>query len=578
MMREIFGTYELLFEIQALGPSRRWLARALQGGALVLVHQVPTHVARHKPYLRGYHTATRRTRRLSQGNIARVYDGNVDRVCYYAVAEFVRGEPLSELMRRMEAPLPVEATLSVIESLAYATAALHTAVGSKGQPAPLVHGELDPDHVLITYSGEVKLVGAEVGAARQDRARRGHRTSARLHEPRGTGGRQAHTSLQRLRPRRHLVGAAHLAAPLRRGGRLRVDAGYLRARTGAPSSIVPNIPPLVDALTSKMLDKNPKQRPGAARIALALTKYIERFGSRHPLQQHLWTLFPDRVPHWKQLFEAEANGDRELLLTHAHALLPAAQTEASPEDSRPGIRRHDAARRTMLSASGRAGLQDDDYKSPQELLRGTLLSREGRAAAQDAAVIPPLDMEATSLSEESTYAVDSLFDALEAPAENADDVPSVQIDATSRRTPPPSQVETNPSPPRAIEDQETAVYSRRRLLEGARQRAGQQDQQEPQGQQHEAPKALLNERGPTKEYGVSDQLRLERERMFEDETLEQRPVDARDLEPAVIVRGSPPRRTDRHRASRAARSRRGRGLRRACPGHRLDRRRSGRRG
>lgn len=104
--------------------------------------------------------------RLKHNNIARVYAmGDVDGE-YFLSMEYVQGKTVSRFTKRLrdrkvEMPLGLILLLGekVCEGLQYA----HRATDESGSPLHLVHRDLSPANVCISYRGEVKII--DFGAA-----------------------------------------------------------------------------------------------------------------------------------------------------------------------------------------------------------------------------------------------------------------------------------------------------------------------------------------------------------------------------------------------------------------------------
>ncbi|WP_370452528.1 protein kinase [Corallococcus sp. CA054B] len=106
---------------------------------------------------------------LTHGNIAQVFDfGEVDGQ-YFIAMELVHGQPLSKVLRRasragigfLPQPLALHIASKLCEGLDYA----HRHVGEDGQTLGLVHRDVSPDNVLISYEGEVKVIDFGIAKA-----------------------------------------------------------------------------------------------------------------------------------------------------------------------------------------------------------------------------------------------------------------------------------------------------------------------------------------------------------------------------------------------------------------------------
>lgn len=97
---------------------------------------------------------------LSHPNIASVFDLDRHEDTYFAVMEFIEGESLSDVLRRMGGkPLSRERAHAVLSAVGSALMHAHRLA--------IVHGDLKPSSILLTTHGEVKVV--DFGFARSHR-------------------------------------------------------------------------------------------------------------------------------------------------------------------------------------------------------------------------------------------------------------------------------------------------------------------------------------------------------------------------------------------------------------------------
>jgi serine/threonine protein kinase len=107
---------------------------------------------------------------LSHGNIVQVFDfGRVDNE-YFLAMELVDGQTLGRVLKAarhrglpcIPAPLAVGIALEMCRGLHHA----HTRLDARGEPLGVVHRDLSPDNVLLSYEGEVKLTDFGIAKAR----------------------------------------------------------------------------------------------------------------------------------------------------------------------------------------------------------------------------------------------------------------------------------------------------------------------------------------------------------------------------------------------------------------------------
>ncbi|NVJ04563.1 protein kinase [Myxococcus sp. AM001] len=175
--RERFGRYELQERVGHGGMAETWRAR-LRGAAgvtkSVLIKKVLPEYANDEAFVSMFISEARISATLSHGAIAQVFDfGRVDGQ-YFLAMELVEGQPLNRIMKRalrsgfhsLPVPIAVFIAMEMCRGLHYA----HTRGDEKGEPLGIVHRDISPDNVLISYEGQVKIVDFGIAKARSLRS------------------------------------------------------------------------------------------------------------------------------------------------------------------------------------------------------------------------------------------------------------------------------------------------------------------------------------------------------------------------------------------------------------------------
>ncbi len=157
------GRYTLFDRIGRGGMADIFLARAetdLGVTRLAVVKQVLPHLADSREFSDLLITEAKLAARLDHANIVQVHDlGRADGYLYIAM-QYVEGFDLNELLRRCtrtKTALPVQYALLVVVEALRALDYAHRKTADDGTPLGIVHRDVSPSNVLISFEGEVKL-------------------------------------------------------------------------------------------------------------------------------------------------------------------------------------------------------------------------------------------------------------------------------------------------------------------------------------------------------------------------------------------------------------------------------------
>ncbi|GEM_PF-1600080 len=163
------GDYQLLRKIGKGGMAQVWMARkaTLEGASkAAAVKLLLGNLADDPTYREMFYDEARLTMLLSHSNIVQVFDAGLsDGQCYLAM-EWVDGVNLAQLsqwMREMGHTLSLSAVGFIVGEVLHALAYAHS-LSHDGQSLCIVHRDVSPQNVLVSVSGEVKLV--DFGVAR----------------------------------------------------------------------------------------------------------------------------------------------------------------------------------------------------------------------------------------------------------------------------------------------------------------------------------------------------------------------------------------------------------------------------
>lgn len=104
---------------------------------------------------------------LDHPNIARIYEVAPDGDACTIVMEYVPGEDLRFLLKgvRTSSPVPLDVTCAIIDGVAAGLAAAHGPSTGEGLSDAVVHGDISPANLMVTYEGRVKIVDFGLASA-----------------------------------------------------------------------------------------------------------------------------------------------------------------------------------------------------------------------------------------------------------------------------------------------------------------------------------------------------------------------------------------------------------------------------
>ncbi|HLT29954.1 MAG TPA: serine/threonine-protein kinase [Myxococcaceae bacterium] len=167
-----FGKYELVQPMGTGGMAQLLVARTWgpEGlGKLVALKRILPHLASDTGMVEQFLDEARVALRLSHPNLVSVYDFGELGGTHYIAMELVRGVDLDQLIQSPAGPLMAPVAIGI---LVQALAGLHDAhetLGEDGISLGLVHRDLSPHNLMISFDGRVKVLDFGVAKVRRQR-------------------------------------------------------------------------------------------------------------------------------------------------------------------------------------------------------------------------------------------------------------------------------------------------------------------------------------------------------------------------------------------------------------------------
>jgi serine/threonine-protein kinase len=167
--------YDLLCAIGQGGMATVWAARRRdeQGaGELVAIKTILPEYAYDTRFRAMLLDEGRIASRIEHNNVARILDWGEEGHLLYLVMEWINGDSLSQLRRRLSetnVEMPLGIVLRILADLSGGLHAAHELCDASGNSLSVVHRDVSPENILVDVHGSAKLIDFGVAKAR-DRA------------------------------------------------------------------------------------------------------------------------------------------------------------------------------------------------------------------------------------------------------------------------------------------------------------------------------------------------------------------------------------------------------------------------
>jgi serine/threonine protein kinase len=341
------GRYHLVYEIGRGGMASVYLARARGPAGFqkwFAIKRIHPHLAKDRSFVDMFLDEARIAGSIEHPNVAHVFDLGETDGKYYLAMEYLHGEHLLDVARRailrngmFDARMAAHVIARAADGLHHA----HEARDGSGSPIELVHRDISPQNIFVTYDGNVKLTDFGVAKAKN---RMTHTETGLMK------GKIAYASPEQvmgtaLDRRTDIFALGVVLWEITTGRRLfkartdaetlmRISSGYRKR----PTDFIGDYPPDLEAIVDRALAHEPEARyPTAADFANDLDRFVGSPGIRtRDCGVFMTSLFGDRMQN------------KDAVLNRPAAEVPieveAVSSEARPlgEPSQSELRRREA--------------------------------------------------------------------------------------------------------------------------------------------------------------------------------------------------------------------------------------------
>jgi serine/threonine protein kinase len=307
------GKYEVIRQIAVGGMAELYLARTLgiEGfEKLVVVKRILPQYVTSASFVEMFLNEARLAATLHHPNVAQVYDIGLEDGDYFFAMEYVHGEDLDHVAAASDeqgVPISMDAALTLVAGLCAGLHYAHDKASPEGKPLQIVHRDVSPSNVLVSYDGAVKLVdfGIARASSRPGTTQGGLKGKIAYMSPEQC---QAKAQLDR---RSDIYSVGTILYQLTTGRlpfvgetEYQVLSQIVKEDVPPPSKLVPSYPAALEQIVLRALARDPAARYATARD---LQGAIEDFAHETRLRvsplvlaRLMGTLFPARLEEWDQ--------------------------------------------------------------------------------------------------------------------------------------------------------------------------------------------------------------------------------------------------------------------------------------
>jgi serine/threonine protein kinase len=263
------GRYQLLDRLAFGGMAEIFRAKTFdsQGNVhLVAVKKVLQHLITDDEFIKMLVDEAKVSALLKHDNIARVYEFAHFNDEYFLAMEFVDGKDVRTLLERhrlRKKPIPPEHVAWIVAEVATALNAAHTQLDDRGRPLEIVHRDVSPSNVLLSYNGEVKL--CDFGIAKATLTRVQTKTGVikgkvKYMSPEQAMGRKLDGRSDLFSLGSVMYEMLTLQAPFTAPTEVELIFAVRDAQKRDANEVVPEIPVELNAIVNKLMSRSRSQR------------------------------------------------------------------------------------------------------------------------------------------------------------------------------------------------------------------------------------------------------------------------------------------------------------------------------
>jgi hypothetical protein len=135
----------------------------------VAVKRILPHLAENPDFIKMFTREARLAALLHHPNVVQIFDYGKIGNAYFIAMEYIDGKNLGEMLWTLKQGLPIDASIYILSEVCKGLDYSHSKKDDKtGEPLNIVHRDISPQNLLISYQGEVKISDFGISKARSE--------------------------------------------------------------------------------------------------------------------------------------------------------------------------------------------------------------------------------------------------------------------------------------------------------------------------------------------------------------------------------------------------------------------------
>ncbi|RJS20883.1 serine/threonine protein kinase [Corallococcus sp. H22C18031201] len=250
---------------------------------LLVLKRILPHLTENAEFVRMFLDEARIAARLNHPNVVQIFNLGAEGDTYFIAMEYIHGADVRRVWKQSEAvgqPLPVPLACRILIEACAGLDYAHKKADAAGRPLGIVHRDVSPQNILVTFEGGVKVVDFGIAkAADQATVTRSGVLKGKYSymSPEQAAGMRVDCRSDVFALGVVLYELLTGARLFKRPSDLQTLAAVAECQVAVPSQVAPRVPQSLDAIVLKALAKEPEARfQEALHLQLALEDWLSQ--------------------------------------------------------------------------------------------------------------------------------------------------------------------------------------------------------------------------------------------------------------------------------------------------------------